>query len=291
MCTWPETLRAARPIVWMSDRPDRRKPSLSASRMATSDTSGRSRPSRSRLMPTSTSYSPMPQLAQQLHAPQRVHLGVQVADADALLQEVVRQVLGHLLGERGDEHALVLLDAVVDLAQQVVDLAGGRLHDDLGVHQAGRPDDLLDHPVGDRQLVVAGGGRQVDRLADPLDELLPPQRAVVGRARQPEAVVHQRALARHVALEHRADLRHGHVRLVDDQQEVLGEVVDQRVGRGARRCGRRCAASSSRCPSTSRSGASSRCRTWCACAAAGPRAACSAAPAPPAGPPAPARCR
>ena len=39
-------------------RGDRRKPSLSASRIATSDTSGRSRPSRSRLMPTNTSYSP-----------------------------------------------------------------------------------------------------------------------------------------------------------------------------------------------------------------------------------------
>ena len=36
-------------------RPDRRKPSLSASRMETSETSGRSRPSRRRLMPTSTS--------------------------------------------------------------------------------------------------------------------------------------------------------------------------------------------------------------------------------------------
>ena len=55
MWTSPETLRAARPMVWISDRPLRRKPSLSASRIATSDTSGRSRPSRSRLMPTSTS--------------------------------------------------------------------------------------------------------------------------------------------------------------------------------------------------------------------------------------------
>jgi hypothetical protein len=54
--TWPETLRAARPIVWISDLSERRKPSLSASRIATSETSGRSRPSRSRLIPTSTSY-------------------------------------------------------------------------------------------------------------------------------------------------------------------------------------------------------------------------------------------
>ena len=56
--TLPSTLRAARPIVWISEVSPRRKPSLSASRIATSDTSGRSSPSRSRLTPTSTSYSP-----------------------------------------------------------------------------------------------------------------------------------------------------------------------------------------------------------------------------------------
>ena len=55
MTTWPSTLRAARPIVWISDVSERRKPSLSASRIATSETSGMSSPSRSRLMPTSTS--------------------------------------------------------------------------------------------------------------------------------------------------------------------------------------------------------------------------------------------
>ena len=56
--TSPPVLRAARPIIWMSDQALRRKPSLSASRIATSVTSGRSRPSRRRLIPTSTSYTP-----------------------------------------------------------------------------------------------------------------------------------------------------------------------------------------------------------------------------------------
>ena len=54
----PVHVRAARPIVWMSDVRPRRKPSLSASSTATSETSGRSSPSRSRFTPTSTSYSP-----------------------------------------------------------------------------------------------------------------------------------------------------------------------------------------------------------------------------------------
>jgi hypothetical protein len=55
----PSTLRAARPIVCISDPEERRKPSLSASRIATRETSGRSRPSRSRLIPTRTSNSPL----------------------------------------------------------------------------------------------------------------------------------------------------------------------------------------------------------------------------------------
>ena len=54
---------------------------------------------------------------------------------------------------------------------------------------------------------------------------------VVHRAGQPEAEVDQVALARHVALVHRADLRHGDVGLVDDEEEVLGEVVEQAVRR------------------------------------------------------------
>ncbi|MNI81582.1 hypothetical protein D3C73_1382120 [compost metagenome] len=54
MMTLPSEFRAARPIVWISDRSERRKPSLSASSIVTSDTSGRSRPSLSKLMPTRT---------------------------------------------------------------------------------------------------------------------------------------------------------------------------------------------------------------------------------------------
>ncbi|MNO03350.1 hypothetical protein D3C81_2240200 [compost metagenome] len=45
-------------MVWIRLRSERRKPSLSASRMATKETSGKSRPSRSRLIPTSTSNVP-----------------------------------------------------------------------------------------------------------------------------------------------------------------------------------------------------------------------------------------
>lgn len=50
---------AVLPMVWTSEVSLLRNPSLSASSIATSDTSGRSSPSRSRLMPTSMSKSPV----------------------------------------------------------------------------------------------------------------------------------------------------------------------------------------------------------------------------------------
>ena len=56
--TTPRTFRAARPAVWVSEVAERRYPSLSASRMATSETSGMSSPSRSRLIPIRQSNFP-----------------------------------------------------------------------------------------------------------------------------------------------------------------------------------------------------------------------------------------
>ena len=118
-----------------------------------------------------------------------------------------------------------------NLVQQVVDLALGRLENDLGVDQPGRSDDLLDHTVALGQLIWPRRRRHVDRLPGPAQEFVPAQRPVVHRAGQPEAEVNKVAFAGHVTLVHGADLRHGDVRLVDDQQEVLGKVVEQAVGR------------------------------------------------------------
>ena len=49
---------AARPIVCIKERSERKKPSLSASNMATNETSGISKPSLKRFIPTKTSNSP-----------------------------------------------------------------------------------------------------------------------------------------------------------------------------------------------------------------------------------------
>ena len=47
-----------------------------------------------------------PEVAQDLDALDGVDLGVQVAHLHAQLEQVVGEVLGHLLGERGDQHAV-----------------------------------------------------------------------------------------------------------------------------------------------------------------------------------------
>ena len=79
-------------------------------------------------------------------------------------------------------------------------------------------------------LVFPGGGRDEHQLGGDREELLEGLGAVVERAGQAEAVVHERLLARAVTLVHAADLGHRLVGLVDEADEVLGEVVDQAVG-------------------------------------------------------------
>ena len=57
-----------------------------------------------------------PEVAEDLDALDRVDVGVEVPDPQALLEQVVGEVLGHLLGERGDEHPLVVLRAAAGSA-------------------------------------------------------------------------------------------------------------------------------------------------------------------------------
>ena len=78
-------------------------------------------------------------------------------------------------------------------------------------------------------------GGDEDHLVDALLELLEAQRAVVEGARQAEAELDQVVLAGHVAVVHAAQLRDGDVALVDDAEEILREVVEQRVRRRAGR--------------------------------------------------------
>src|SRR3546814_16727335 len=54
-----------------------------------------------------------------------------------------------------------------------------------------------------------------------------PQRPVVDAARQPEAVFGERDLPPVVAPRHRADLRHGLVAFIDEQQRILRQIFEQ----------------------------------------------------------------
>ena len=146
-----------------------------------------------------------------------------------MFHEVVGEILGHLLGQGRHQDTITAIHSGANLGHEVVDLAASGLDNDLRVDQSRRADDLLDDAIGPLGLVGSGRGRQVDGLADPLGELVEFERAVVHRAGQSEAMLHEGALTAHVALVHASDLRDGDMGLVDDEHEVLGEVVEQTV--------------------------------------------------------------
>ena len=154
-------------------------------------------------------------------------------DLNAVLAQVVREIFGHPLRQRGDQAALVQAHALGDLFQEVVDLVLRGPDLDLRVDQPGRADQLLDDLLAVLVLPGAGGGRDVDDLVEVREELLEVERPVVQRGRQPEAEVHQSRLARDVAGVHAAELGNSHVRLVDEQKPVVGEVVEERPGGAA----------------------------------------------------------
>ena len=202
--------------------------------MATSDTSGQVEPLPQQVDADEHVELAEAQVAHDLDPLDGVDVGVEIAHPHAQLEEIVGEVFGHLLGQRRDQDAIALRHPAVDLLQQIVDLALGRLDDDFGVDEARRPHDLLDHLLRDLDLVGARCRREKHHLGHALDELVEAQRAVVGRGRQPEAVLDEHLLAAAVALVLAVELGHGHVALVDDDEEVLREVVEQRVGRFAR---------------------------------------------------------
>ena len=156
---------------------------------------------------------------------------MQVFDLDAAFQQIVSQILGHLLGQCGDQRTLVPVYARLDLPKQVVNLTLDRSHIDFRIQQAGRTDDLLDHAIRKSQLIVTWRGGEVYGLAHALQEFRPFQRTIIHCGGQSEAVLDQRALTGGVTLIHGADLRHGDMRFVNDQQEVIREKVKQCVRR------------------------------------------------------------
>ena len=110
------------------------------------------------------------------------------------------------------------------------DLALGGMDNDFRIDQSGWADDLLDDfPAGFFQLKFSRRGGDENHLVPHLLEFLELQRPIVQGAGQAEPVLDQHLLALPVAVVHRPKLRQRHVRFVDDQQKILGEVIDQRV--------------------------------------------------------------
>ena len=84
-------------------------------------------------------------------------------------------------------------------------------------------------------LLIGGGRRRHEyRLAHLALELLERQRPVVERAGQAKAVLHERGLARPVAVEHAAQLADENMAFIEEHERIGGQIVDQRGRRIAR---------------------------------------------------------
>ena len=160
---------------------------------------------------------------------------MEVAHSHAELAIIVGEIFGHALGERGHQDAFLLFHALPDFRKEIVHLAGDWTHEDFGIHEPRRANDLLDDDaLGAFQLVIARRRGNEERLPHVLLEFLEAQGPVVERARKAEPVLDQGLFARAVAAVHRAELGDRLMRLVDDEQEILGEIVDERGGGLAR---------------------------------------------------------
>src|ERR1017187_6858274 len=175
------------------------------------------------------------QIAQNLDALQRLDLRVHVTAANAHLAVVLGQVLGHALGQGGDQHPLILLRATANLVQQVVNLSLHRTHFHLGIDEASRANDLLHHyarRLG--QFVRAGCRGNIHSLVYAMLEFLKRKGTIVERAGKAESVFDQVLFARAVAVPHAVQLRYRLVGFVDEQHVVARYVIQQRRRRFAR---------------------------------------------------------
>src|SRR6266545_2139578 len=99
MMTWPSTLRAARPMVCTSEVSAQEALLVGVEDGDQGDL-GQVEALAQQVDADQRVELAEPQVAEDLDALHRVDLGVQVAHAQAHLEQVVGEVLGHLLGQR-----------------------------------------------------------------------------------------------------------------------------------------------------------------------------------------------
>ena len=152
---------------------------------------------------------------------------------------VLGQVLGHLLGQDGDQGPVALGRSLADLVDDVVHLGEAVLRHGPDLHgrvdQARGPDHLLGEDApGLLHLPGAGRRRDADRRRSHGVPFLELEGAVVHAGGQAEAIVRQGELAAEVTPEHGPDLGDGLVALVHEEQGVVRDVLEE----GGRRLAR-----------------------------------------------------
>ena len=170
-------------------------------------------------------------VADNLRPLQGIHVGVKVLHPDSRFLQEVGQVLGHPLCQRGHHHLVFLIRLPGDLGEQVIDLALHRPHIDGRIQQSRRADQLLCPQHLMLLLILRRRGGAEQDLVQLALKLVEGEGAVIQGRGQAESVIDQDRLSRPVAVVHAADLGNGHVGLIDDQQEFLGEIVHQGTGR------------------------------------------------------------
>ena len=106
---------------------------------------------------------------------------MQIARPNTILDQIVREVLRHLLRQRRHEHPLALRFALSNLSQQVVDLTLGGPQIDNRVDQTRWANDLLDDATTLAGLEGAGGCRDEDALPNLGQKFGKLERAIVER--------------------------------------------------------------------------------------------------------------
>ena len=176
------------------------------------------------------------QVAQNFHPLHRVDVAVQIAHLDAVVAQIIGELLGHAFGEGGDQNPLVFHHPNADFLQHIVHLVDGGSHLDHRIDQTGGAHHLLHHIARVGFFIVRGRGRHKHQLAHALFKFINFQGTVVQGAGQAKPVFHQGGFASAVAVVHAGKLAHQHMAFVQEHQSVFGQVIGQRAGRLTRGC-------------------------------------------------------
>ena len=152
---------------------------------------------------------------------------MQIPRLNAHLGKILAQVFCHLFGQCRDKDPLIPFNASVYFADQVVDLVLRGLNDDDRIKQSRGPDDLLNNAAALFKLKIGRRGRHENRLADHALKLLKIQWPVVKCRREPEPVINQALLSRHIAAVHAAHLGQRYMGLVYEHEKVALEIVQK----------------------------------------------------------------